>query len=105
MALRRRVVWQKKQEQLCLLPLHYDLETVSTVASFSFACLWISMPPFLFFFPTCSHCAFVLVLVLGPVSEMVQEKPAPALPGRTVSVTLQPWSLSQETMSQTLQFS
>lgn len=32
-------VWQKKkQEQLCLLPLHYDLETLSTEATFS-ACL------------------------------------------------------------------
>lgn len=31
--------------QFSLLPLHYDLETVFTVATFSFACLWISTPP------------------------------------------------------------
>lgn len=45
----RRRVFGIKTEQFSLLPLHYDLETVFTVATFSFACLWSfsasSLPP------------------------------------------------------------
>lgn len=48
-SIEREGVWQKK-EQFGLLPLHYDLETVS-VATFSFACLRIYIPPILVFFP------------------------------------------------------
>lgn len=38
----------EKNEQFCLLPLHYDLEVVSSVASFSFAACGYQYPPFSF---------------------------------------------------------
>jgi len=75
---------KKTPEPSSLLPLHYDLEPVCSVATFSVACLWVvipSSPPL----PGASR----------PAEEQLRDhEPADG-------VTRQPGNLSQETPSQT----